>query len=615
MTAAVGTTVRSGPPSGASSLELVRYLAGPLSVEGVAEALARPVAGVKESMAVLCQATGARSRVELVADYAWAGHLSPRDLGVRDLATVHGLSGGMRLLLRLTAAGLSDRAVGHETGATTITVRRRREGLRCVLGVASDHQAVGLGGLAGVVRRSDMPERRFVRAVVPVAEHLRPLAVLARRELAAEGRALVVLPRCEQARLAAACAALAGGRRRVLVLTVPGERWEHDLAVLADAHREAGQVLAVLDKAEAARLPLPPGVVVATGPRAVRALAGTTLPAVLVATPAGLPALERLHHDGLLSPDLTIALDAHLPATGRRIGGCPPAAVLHLTSVPRFVAVGRIDRDGCQPGATGDLTAVLTQRQAVEAGLMRGHRLAAVATARSFRHVGPARAIADLARGHGLRRVVVRTAGPTDSVRLAELLGAAGLAAEAMPARGRARVLAWFTGPEPDTRVLVVDGPLPPGLGADALVHTHAAASTAHTAAAVEAALTPAGPGEGPLLTVSVDRSDHTGWPVLAALTAALSALDPHLCQDLARARTGPDGHDGLEFPLPLPAGADEQRARRVCAWADTTWEEEMTATARAVAGGRPRRGVVSPSGRPLTSWTPSNAAPRAHLA
>ncbi|MFF2618821.1 hypothetical protein [Kitasatospora sp. NPDC058046] len=328
MTASAGTTVRSGPPSGASSLELVRYLAGPLSVEGVAEALARPVAQVEDSVAVLCQATGARSRVELVADYAWAGHLSPQDLGVRDLTAVYGLSGEMRLLLRLTAADRSDRAVGHETGATTGTVRRRREALRCVLGVDSDHQAVGLGCLAGVVRRADVPERRFVPAVVPVAEHLRPLTVLARRRLTAERRALVVLPRGEQARLAAVCAALAGGRRRVLVLTVPGEYWEHDLAVLADAHRETGQVLAVLDRAEAARLPLPAGVAVATGPHAVRALAGMTLPAVLVASPAGLPALDRLLRDGLLAPDLTIALDAHLPATGRRIGrtgGRPPA--------------------------------------------------------------------------------------------------------------------------------------------------------------------------------------------------------------------------------------------------------------------------------------------------
>ncbi|MFF2618820.1 hypothetical protein [Kitasatospora sp. NPDC058046] len=290
--------------------------------------------------------------------------------------------------------------------------------------------------------------------------------------------------------------------------------------------------------------------------------------------------------------------------------------MLHLTSVPRFVAAGRVDRDGCEPGATGEPAAALTHRQAVEAGLMRGHRLAALATTSLFRHVGPARAVADLARVHALRRVVVRTAGPTDSVRLAEVLDAEGLAAEALPAQDRARVLAWFTGPEPDTRVLVVDGPLPPGLGADALVHTHVAASTARTAAVVEAALTPASRGEGPVLMVSVDRSDATGWPVLAALTAALSALDPHLRQDLARARTEPDGHDGLEIALPLPAGADEQRARRVCAWADTTWEEEMTATAaRAAAGGQPRRGIVSPSGRPLTSWTPPETVARPNLA
>ncbi|MFE7525338.1 hypothetical protein ACFU7Y_06415 [Kitasatospora sp. NPDC057542] len=616
MTAGAGTTVRSGPPSGVSSLELVRYLAGPLSVEGIADASARSVARVEDSMTVLCQATGARSRVELVADYAWAGHLSPRDLGVGDLTAVYGLSAAMRLLLRLTAAGLSDRAVSHETGAIASTVCKRREALREALGVGSDHQAVGLGCLAGVVRRSDMPGRRFVHAVVPVPEHLRPLVARAQRHVASEGRALVVLPRSEQARLAAA---LAGGRCRVLVLTVPGEHWEHDLAVLADAHREAGQVLAVLDKAEAARLPLPPGVAAATRPRAVRAVVGTTLPAVLVATPAGLPALDRLHHDGWPPPDLAIALDGHLPATGRRIGrtdGRPPAALLHLTSIPRFTTTGRVDRDGCEPGVTGELTALLAQRQAAEAGLMRGYRLAAVATARSFRHMGPARLVADLTRVHGLRRVIVRTAGPADSVSLAKALGATGLAAEALPARGRARVLTWFSGAAPDTRVLVFDGPLPPWLGADALVHTHAAASTARTAAVVEAALTPAGPGEGPLLMVSADRADDTGWPVLAALTAAVAALDPHLRQDLAQARTGPTGHDGLEFPLPLPAGADERRARRVCAWADTTWEEEMTATAaRAAAEGRPRRGVVSPSGRPLTSWTPSNAATRTHPA
>ncbi|MFE4512638.1 hypothetical protein ACFRMQ_00360 [Kitasatospora sp. NPDC056783] len=604
------TAPRSGPPRGASSVALARLLAGPETADGIADALDWTAAQVRRQTATLHQATGARSRAELVADYAWAGHLAPEHLGARDLTAVHALPAGTRLLLRLTAAGMDDRAAGGEIGASAETVRRRREGLREALGVDSDHQAVGLGCLAGIVRRCDMPGRRPPRPAVPVPEHLCAPAARAQRHLAADGRALVVVPRREQARLAAAAAALAGGRRRALVLTAPGEYWEHDLAALADAHHDIGQVVAVLDRSEAARLPLAPDVAAATSPRAVRAAAGTTLPAVLVTTPNGLPVLDRLHRDGWPPPpDLAIALDAHLPALGERIGHCrggpAPAAVLRLTSAPRFTAAGRAYRGGCDPATTGPLTAVLPLRRAVEAGLMRGYRLAAVCTTSSASHMGPARLVADLIAAHGLRRVIVRSTGPTPSLRLAEALGTAGLAAEALPARDRAGALARFTAPGPETRVLVCDGALPPGLGADALVHTGATAPTAYTAAAVEAALTPGTLGEGPLLVVSADRAEDSGWPVLAALTAALAALDPHLAADLAEARARWSGHDGLEFALPLPVGADGQRARRVCAWADTTWDEEMrTVAARAIADDLPRRRVLSPSGRPLAAWT-----------
>ncbi|MFJ6140198.1 hypothetical protein [Kitasatospora sp. NPDC092286] len=603
---------RSAPPCGASSVALARLLAGPLTPEGIADALDWPDAQVRRSTAILHQATGARSRAELVADYAWAGHLAPQHLGARDLTAVQALPAETRLLLRLTAAGMDDRAAGGEIGATAETVRRRREALREALGVNSDHQAVGLGCLADIVRRSDMPGRRPLRAVVPVPEHLRAPAARAWQQLAADGRALAVVPRREQARLAAAAAALVGGRHRVLVLTMPGEYWEHDLAAIADAHRNVGQVLAVLDRSEAARLPLVPGVAAAASPRAVRATAGATLPAVFVTTPNGLPVLDRLHRDGWPPPlDLAIALDAHLPAIGERIGrpddGPPPAAVLRLTSTPRFTAAGRAYRGGCELGTTGPLAAALPLRQAVEAGLMRGYRLAAVSTTRSACHMGPARLVADLIAVHSLRRVIVRSAGPTASLRLAEALGTVGLAAEALPARDRARALARFTGPGAETWVLVCDGQLPPGLGPDALVHTGATAPTAHTAAAVEAALTSGAPGEGPLLVVSADRAEDSGWPVLAALTAALAALDPHLAADLAEARAGRAGHAGLEFALPLPVGADGQRARQVCAWADTTWDEELSTTAaRAIADDLPRCRVTSPSGRPLATWTPA---------
>ncbi|MBD0670393.1 hypothetical protein, partial [Streptomyces sp. CBMA156] len=188
------TAPRGGPPRGASSVALARQLAGPLSPQGIARALAWPASRVEKLTEILHQATGARTRLEVVADYAWAGHLSPRHLGAEDLTAVRALPAEGRLLLRLSAAGLDDRAVGAEIGATTATVLRRRRVLREVLGVDSDHQAVGLGCLAGIVRHADMPGRRFARAVVPVPEPLRVTAALARRHLAAEGRALAVVP-------------------------------------------------------------------------------------------------------------------------------------------------------------------------------------------------------------------------------------------------------------------------------------------------------------------------------------------------------------------------------------------------------------------------------------
>ncbi|MGY0466691.1 hypothetical protein ACW14Y_41505 [Kitasatospora sp. cg17-2] len=598
---------RTAVPADVGSLALARLLAGPGGTEEIARALGWPPARVQDGTLHLQQATGARTRTDLVADYAWAGHLTARHLGAQDLSSVHGLGVEERLLLRLTAAGVSDRAAGREIGSGTEVVHRRREALFQTLGVTSGYQAVGLGCLAGVVRRADMPAR-FEAVRAPVPGHLHAPTALAHRQLAAEGRALVVVPRREQAALAGAVGARAGGLHRVLVITAPGAYWEHDLAVLAAAHRDAGQFLAVVDRAEAARLPLPPGVAAASSARAVRAAVGTTLPAVLVATPDGLESLTRLHRDGLLAPlDLTVVLDAHQPALRdllERHDGIPPGAgVLRLTATARFITCDRSGRDGCDPAVTGPLTAALALRAAADLGLMRGYRLAAAATARSARHMGPAALVADLTRAHGLRRIVVHSSR-RDSRRLAEALGRTGLAAEVLPVHARAQALDRFTDATVP-RVLVVDGPMPPGLGADALVHALTGAATEHTAAVVEAALTPAGPGGGPLLLVSADRTEE-GWTALADLTGALAALDPHLARDLARAREQHTGHNGLEFLLPLPPGADEQRARAVCAWADTTWAEEMRVTAaRAAADGRARCHAYSPSGRPLTAWTP----------
>ncbi|WP_149030202.1 hypothetical protein [Kitasatospora sp. MBT66] len=600
-------------PADAGSLALARLLAGPSGIEDIARALGWSPARVKDGTAHLQQVTGARDRTELVADYAWAGHLTARHLGAHDLEAVHRLPADKRLLLRLSAGGGDDRTVGAEIGASAATVRQRRDVLLGALEVATVHQAVGLGCLAGVVRRADMP-RRFGPAAAPVADHLRLPVALALRQLGSSGRALVMVPRREQSRLAAAAAARTGGLRRVLVLTEPGEYWQHDLEVLAAADLDTGQVLAVLGRAEAARLPLPPGVEAATNPSAVRAAAGTTLPAVFVTTPQGLPALTRLHREGrwpLL--DLAVVFDAHLPGIGdptARPEECPPAdGVLRLTSAPRFTTADRTGRGGCRRAVTGALTAAVPLRRAAELELMRHYRLAATAIGRSAQHAAPAQLVADLVRAHALRRILVHS-GPRDARSLAVALARIGLDAEVLPARDRGPVLARFAD-DRAPRVLVTDRPLPSGLGADALVHTSTGAPTERTAAVVEAALTPARPGEGPLRLVSADRADEN-WAALAELTGALAALDPQLAKDLADARDRHAGHAGLELALPLPAGTAEQRARAVCAWADTTWDEEMKAAAtRAPAAVRPRRDAVSPSGRPLSTFTLSRPAAR----
>ncbi|MEE1820991.1 hypothetical protein PUR61_02060 [Streptomyces sp. BE20] len=612
MSAAAGVG-RPAVPADAGSLALARLLAGPSGVEEIAQALDWSLARMRTGMAHLQQVTGARDRTELVADYAWAGHLTARHLGAHDLEAFHGLPAEKRLL-RLTAGGADDRVAGAEIGAGAATVRQRRDVLLGILGVVSAHQAVGLGCLAGVVRRADMPGR-FGPAPVPVAEHLRLPVALALRRLTSSGRALVTVTRSEQPHLAAVVAARAGGLRRVLVLTEPGEYWQHDLEVLAAAHRETGQVLAVLGKGEAARLPpLPAGVAAAASPLSVRATAGSTLPAVLVTTPAGLRVLDRLQQEGHWPPlDLAIAFDAHLPGVDGLIGrpeGCPPVGgVLRLTSTPRFTSADRAGRGGCERAVTGELTAAVPLRQAAELGLVRGYRLAATVSGRSSRHAAPAQLVADLVRGDGLRRVLVHS-GPCDVRLLALAFARVGLAAEVLPTRDREPVLTRWFADDRAPMVLVTDRTLPPGLGADALVHTAAGAPTGRTAAVVEAALTPGRPGEGPLLVVSADRADED-WSALAELTGALSALDPHLAKDLAGARDRHTGHAGLEFALPLPAGAGEQRARAVCAWADTTWDEEMHAAARALAAAWPRRGLLSPSGRPLSTWPPARSAAR----
>ncbi|MFB7673163.1 hypothetical protein ACFC26_17315 [Kitasatospora purpeofusca] len=598
---------RTAVPADVGSLAMARLLAGPGGTEEIARTLGWSPSQVRNGMAHLQQATGARGRTELVADYAWAGHLTTRHLGALDLESVHGLGAEERLLLRLTAGDGDDRAVGAEIGAGAATVRRRRELLVGALGVATAHQAVGLGCLAGVVRPADMP-RRFGHPSAPVADHLRVPVALALRQLGSSGRALVTAPRREQPHLAAAAAARAGGLRRVVVLTEPGEYWQHDLEVLAAAHRDAGQVLAVLGKAETARLPLPPGVAAVTSPSAIRATAGTTLPAVLVTTPAGLSVLARLHRDGrwpLL--DLAVVLDAHLPGiddlTGRREEWPPADGVLRLTSAPRFTTADRTGRGGCRRAVTGALTAAVSLQRAAELGLMRHYSLAAAVTGRSAQHAAPAQIVADLVRAHGLRRVLVHS-GPRDARSLVVALGRAGLDAEVLPARDREPVLARFADARAP-RVLVVDRPLPPRLGADALVHLSTGAPSERTAAVVEAALTPARPGEGPIRLISADRADE-GWTALAELTGAVAALDPHLAKDLAGARERHTGHLGLELALPLPPGAGEQRARAVCAWANTTWAEEMK-----VAAGRPRRSGLSPSGRSLSTLAPPRSAGR----
>ncbi|MEV0192825.1 hypothetical protein AB0I39_30375 [Kitasatospora purpeofusca] len=75
-------------------------------------------------VAHLQQVTGARDRSGLVADHAWAGHLTARHLGAQGPEAVRALPADKRLLLRLTAAGTDNRAAG--------TGRSAPAGRRCV---------------------------------------------------------------------------------------------------------------------------------------------------------------------------------------------------------------------------------------------------------------------------------------------------------------------------------------------------------------------------------------------------------------------------------------------------------------------------------------------------
>ncbi|MFJ7280489.1 LuxR C-terminal-related transcriptional regulator [Kitasatospora sp. NPDC098663] len=606
------------PLDDAASQAWARRMAGPLTAEEIAEQLGCDVVEVTGALTRLRRAADVRSRTALVAAHTLAGHLTAHNLGAPGLDTIGDLGPEQLVLLRLSA-GYSTADIAAELGTSRATVSNYRTDLLARTGLAGVHQVVGLGCLAGIVRPADVYPDREYNVTAPPPAYLATLVDRARCALADTGRALVVAPRAEQAGLARAVAGReAGAGTRVLAVTPYGEHWTSDVATLAATRSEAGHVVVLLTRSEAerpGRPPTPPGASVVTSLRGMRRLVGTTLPATVITTPAGLEILAAAHPSRPF--DLSIALDDHLPQVGERVGRhptCPPVrAVLRLTSTPRLTATGRTRHEGCDPYTTGPITAKLTPRQAVEAARLRPYRIAAAA-APGPRGEGLGDLVLALASTHHLARVVVHGTNDRDAARLAKAITDGdgrhdgGVQVDVLPAGHDAEhsaVVSRFRHGPHQLRVLVTGDRLPAGLDADAVIHTTGELPAARTAAIVEAALTPADPGrQRPLLLIVADSTAHGRWEALSTLTAALAALDPDLKKDLRRARTIGGGWPGLELALPLPAGADEQRARAVCAWADTTVAEEMRDTAeRARATDTLHPDLLSPTGLRLSAW------------
>ncbi|MEE1820994.1 hypothetical protein PUR61_02075 [Streptomyces sp. BE20] len=573
----------------------MRHLAGPLSVEEIAARHGCDVTAVTAAEARLCEAAGAGSRTQLIAVHALAGDLALEDLGAPDPHALEDLGGQDLLLLRLSAA-LNPDDIARELGLNPSAVAVHQQELLEETGLDGVHQLIALACLAGAVRRADVHPGREHPATAPALPAvLAPLVEPAQRALVRTGRALLVAPRAWQAELARAVTLHEGGTgARLLAVAPHGEHWADDVTVLAQARRDAGHVAVLLAPGEATKRstpPTPPQVPVATSPRDLRRLVGQSLPATVITSPDGLAMLGRT--DDRTGPyDLAIAFDAHLPEIGERVGRhrwCPPArAALRLTSTPRLTAADRTRHEGCDLYTAGPITASLSPRQAADAGRTRRWRLAAAA-APSPQLAGLGGLVLTLADTHRLVRVLVDASTGQDAAHVADAITTAarvrgddGVLAEVLPhdhGIPRDEALQRFRHSPQRLRILVVSGPVPVGLDADALVHTTGDRSAARTAAAVEAALTASGTaGQRPLLLVGADSSEDGRRPALSTLAGALAALDPDLKKDLRAARSRGDGWPGLEPAL--PGGVDEQRARTVCAWADTTLAEEMRTTA-----------------------------------
>ncbi len=607
-------------PADPHSLTWVRHLAGPLPLEAVAAAVGCSLHSVEAELSSLAAAAGVSGRSGVVARYVFAGHLTAEDLPPVAASVMAGLSGEQRLLLRLLAGTSSRPVIGAELGIARPTAGKRLAALLDALGVQEDHEAVALGCLSGLVRPADVVKQSAPVGAPALPEHLRELVDPVLEALTC-GRAMVRVPRCEQPDLGMAVAWRVAARGRVLVVVPPGLAWSAAVMAFAEQRRERGAAVAVLHRDEAAHSAIvtPLDVPQVTTASAVVECVGSALPATVITSPRGLEAVaaayRRVHRP---SPyDLIIAFDAHLSEVAERVGRhefCPPGrAVLWMSSTPVLTSVDRDQAEGVDPDRTGPLVAKMTPRQSVAAGRMRDYRLMAAALPPGVSRTGRLAALVlDLAATHGLSRMVVHCSTSVVARRLAdEITGGAGpgVQAQVLPQRGgqREEVLRAFTGGAARLQVLVNDGPLPPGLDADALVHTAASHPAARIAEVVESALAPGRPAAAALLVVAADNAEDGKWPALAALTGACAALDPDLRSALHRAREeGPAaGWDGLQFALPLPDAGQRHRAQAVCAWADTTVRVEMrrTAARSRITYGRERPDVLSPTGQRLGAW------------
>ncbi|MFE2727265.1 hypothetical protein [Kitasatospora sp. NPDC059327] len=617
-------------PADGASRAWVRRFAGPLPLEEVAHAVGCSVGEAGRALTELTAAAGARDRTALVARYALAGHLARRDFGAA--ATDPGSDAMDRLILRMLARGLSETTIADEVGVTRLTAARYQAAAVARMGCTEVHQAVGLACLTELVRTSDLGLPADAASGPPADGDELLLALLPPVRLALmSGRAMAVAPRREQPALAALLArSEAGPDGRILVVARPGVHWCQSVEALAAGRGGHGEVAAVLtrDEADHPAVRTPPGVPVATHPAHLKRLVGSTLPATVIVSPGGL-AVARAAWDTARHQrpyDLLVALDAHLPDIAAKAGRyecSPPAqATVWLTSTPRLVSTDRTRIEGADLYATGPITAALTPRQVAGAGRMRELRIAAAPLPAATGARGRlARLVLDLAAAHDRTCAAVLCSTTTEARRLEREITAAGdgddVLAVVLPLRGgQEEAMARFTGGSERLRVLLTCGPLPPALDPDLLVQATDQHPAAHTAASLEAALTPSGPGVGPLLAVAAVDSQDRVWTELAALAGAAAALDPGLRAALRAARDSrpDDGWEALEFALPGLTAETRRRARAVCAWAPTTWEEEMVRTRdRDVAlHHRARPATVSPSGLSLGTWLARHRAPAA---